>query len=131
MKNENNKLDKLYLEQEKELGLAEWTLDAVTNQSSILCVCDDQTLSEFLKGEEMLDIGHRMENTEGGFYYQQYFTNGKQIQHDFKKDGTVLVRFLQDNNQSTLDRLNSIKKNIETAIELQKQIEPLEEEECI
>ena len=49
MKNENNKLDKLYLEQEKELGLAEWTLDAVTNQSSILSVCDDQTLSEFLK----------------------------------------------------------------------------------
>lgn len=128
MKNEKSQLDKLYLDQEKELGHAEWMLGAVTNQSPILNVCATQTLSEFLKDEEMLDVGDRMETGEGGFYYLQNFTNGKQLQHVFKKDGTVFVRFLQDSNQSNLEKLTLIKNNIAAAIELQKQIETLEVE---
>lgn len=128
MKNENSQLEKLYLLQEKELEHAEWMLDAVTNQSPILNVCATQTLAEFLKDEEMIDAGHRMETSEGGFYYLQNFTNGKQLQHVFQKDGTVFVRFLKDSNQSNLDKLILIKRNIVAAIELQKQIELLEVE---
>ncbi|WP_157456242.1 hypothetical protein [Carnobacterium maltaromaticum] len=130
MKNENNELEKLYLEQEKEIEGAEFVLDAVTNESPIFTVCVDQTFSEFFKGEEMIDAGHCLQNTDGKTRYLQYFTNGKaiEIEHFSKENGDSSFRLLQDSNQSKLDRLNSIKKNIEAAIELQKQIETLEVE---
>ena len=130
MKNENNKLETLYLEQEKELEGAEFVLDAVTNESPIFTVCADQTFSEFFKGEEMIGEGNLLQKTDGKTRYLQYFTNGKaiEIEHFSKENGDSSFRLLQETNQSKLDRLNSIKKNIETAIELQKQIEPLEVE---
>lgn len=53
------------------------------------------------------------------------------IQHEFNDDGVVGFKFLKEMNQTVIERLCSIQDNIETAIELQKQIEPLEEEECI
>lgn len=49
MKNISKQLDKLYLEQERELEQAEFTLDAVRNESPIFTVCENQTLSEFCK----------------------------------------------------------------------------------
>lgn len=131
MKNISKQLDKLYLEQERELEQAEFTLDAVRNESPIFTVCENQTLSEFLQGEKLLHIDPRMPNTNGGFYFNQYFTNGKMIQHEFKDDGVVGCKFLKEMNQTIIERLCSIQVNIETAIELQKQIEPLEVEECI
>lgn len=128
MTKENNKLDKLYLEQEKELGQAEFILDAVTDQIPIFNVCKDQSLSEFLEDEKMVDVGKLLPRSEGGFYYIQHFTNDKSIQHEFDKDGTVVkVDFLQYVDKSNLDNLISVGKIIEKAIDLQKKINLLEE----
>ena len=67
MKNISKQLDKLYLEQERELEQAEFTLDAVRNESPIFTVCENQTLSEFLQGEKLMKFYESSPGTHRGF----------------------------------------------------------------
>ncbi|RQW65832.1 hypothetical protein DUK53_14555 [Listeria sp. SHR_NRA_18] len=81
---------------------------------------NDVTISEFLKGESMIDIGQNIAFSETVNHYEQYYTNGKVLVHVFENNKCEELLLFQDAKETILEL--SIKK-IKQAIELQKQIE--------
>ncbi|MBC1230505.1 hypothetical protein HB816_08620 [Listeria booriae] len=86
-------------------------------------VITDVEIGDFLKGENLIDIGHELSSEDGTTHYRQYFTNNKIVDHVFENNHLKTRVLLQTEFNSSLELLENVQEKIKQAIELQKQIE--------
>lgn len=100
-----------------------FTLESFENETIPQVVITDVEIGEFLKGENLIDIGHELSSEDGTTHYRQYFTNKKIIDYVFENNHLKTRVLLQTEFNSSLELLENVQEKIKQAIELQKQIE--------
>lgn len=99
---------------EKISDLFDWFNEDTIPQN----VVTDVSVGDFLKNEDLLDIGHEIEGQDGRMHYRQYFTTGKAVDHIFQNNHLEEVRLLQTEFEEPIQMLEKARGYLDKVIGL-------------
>lgn len=99
---------------EKISDLFDWFNEDTIPQN----VVTDVSVGDFLKDEDLLDMGHEIEGQDGRMHYRQYFTAGKAVDHIFRNNHLEELRLLQTEFEEPIQMLEKAREYLDEVIVL-------------